>query len=698
MHLVFPEAARDVYEALSALEGIELTGWDHSVDTAAQWSVSGRGEAPDLFFVSGLAGCSTIDHQTGTSLSKEQSLVRRLKEIRISRPPSRIILVLPQTAAENRRFMQDLVALGVYDVYCTSEFSEEDVERWFKTTKGIADMEEFLPGLGQEEPGRASKAADISFSKKPEKKAARRPFDALFKRIEQARKDHFLKSGSNGRAGPSPELPSVINAEQKEHPVQPSQNSPAEEETKTRPDLALTANDGQKEAPAQPTIYALGLNIPSALNFENWENILTAVNTVPPDILVIQAGTTQAEEIKKLRRNKKLLDVPIAVIGGDESVYLPAGVDECFPEWNEKALALLLKRRARLLSLWDSASQDAGRDQLTGLPGRGFLEEYLKEQIALYREGKGPFSLLIMDLDHFKTINDTYGHQAGDEVLRNFAAFLRQNLRETDVVVRYGGEEFIAVWPRTEKRTALSLAQELCRGWQEKGFYSSTFSGGIAEIGLDAANAADLIKAADEALYRAKANGRNQVLAAEAPAQHPVQLDLSPKITQTTVLVIAGAARRVGCTCFALTLAKQISKTRPVEVIDAGGGAAEWLKRDTGFLVRKAPPYSISPGIITIIDAGTEIPAEIQPFASAVFVVTDLSREAIKLGAFSKAPDVFLVGMRGASMAALREIAALWNVNVLCCLPEDQGIKKNEIDGTINIPKAWEKQLKKLEV
>jgi len=187
--------------------------------------------------------------------------------------------------------------------------------------------------------------------------------------------------------------------------------------------------------------------------------------------------------------------------------------------------------------MWEQAE----KDPLTGLFNRRFLEKYLAEQERRFRETGVPFSLMMADLDHFKAINDNYGHDAGDAVLKQFAAFLAGSVRQTDVVARYGGEEFIIVFPGLDD--ARKIAPRLCRGWDghrvqlpNGQVISSTFSGGLAVMGRDAQDAAGLIKAADEALYRAKEAGRNRVVAVgervevigALPAQQPLGQEQSP--------------------------------------------------------------------------------------------------------------------------------------------------------------------------
>jgi two-component system cell cycle response regulator len=152
-------------------------------------------------------------------------------------------------------------------------------------------------------------------------------------------------------------------------------------------------------------------------------------------------------------------------------------------------------------------------DGLTGLHNHRAFQDYLEEQFQTAMRNKQPLALILMDVDHFKQYNDTYGHQAGDEVLRQVAQILQANVREGDFVARYGGEEFVVVLPRTDSESAVAVAERLRRAvesaeWQLR---PVTGSFGVASIRPDMETRQELIEAADQALYQAKKNGRNRV-------------------------------------------------------------------------------------------------------------------------------------------------------------------------------------------
>jgi len=155
-------------------------------------------------------------------------------------------------------------------------------------------------------------------------------------------------------------------------------------------------------------------------------------------------------------------------------------------------------------------------DELTGLPNRRLLTQRIEQEAARTRRTGRPFGLLMIDLDHFKEVNDRYGHQTGDDVLRQCAECLRRTLREVDFVARYGGEEFCAVLPESSAEGAVVVAEKLravCEALPEP---VPTISIGVA-IWRNHETAEGLVQEADVALYRAKETGRNRVVAGGPP-------------------------------------------------------------------------------------------------------------------------------------------------------------------------------------
>jgi len=160
---------------------------------------------------------------------------------------------------------------------------------------------------------------------------------------------------------------------------------------------------------------------------------------------------------------------------------------------------------------------DSIQDDLTAIPNRRYFNERLVDELQrVSRYPKEPASLILIDIDFFKRVNDTLGHQAGDSVLIWFASFLVAKLRKSDIVARYGGEEFAILLINTSKSQATEVAEELRRGIESEagpatGGIELTASFGVATFHDDAITAEGLIAKADKALYAAKAQGRNRV-------------------------------------------------------------------------------------------------------------------------------------------------------------------------------------------
>ncbi|MET0606833.1 MAG: PleD family two-component system response regulator [Beijerinckiaceae bacterium] len=178
----------------------------------------------------------------------------------------------------------------------------------------------------------------------------------------------------------------------------------------------------------------------------------------------------------------------------------------------------------RLRSTVVSSMEAAVLDQLTGLHNRRYLDRHMPILFAQARLDSKPMSVLILDIDRFKQINDTYGHDAGDEVLRAFAKRVRSCVRGEDVLVRFGGEEIVIVSPETSDEVAALVAERI-RHKVESGPFAIdrgtqqvpvTVSIGLAHLSAADNSPDDLLKRADDALYRAKTGGRNRVIRAAA--------------------------------------------------------------------------------------------------------------------------------------------------------------------------------------
>ncbi|TMH67362.1 MAG: GGDEF domain-containing protein [Betaproteobacteria bacterium] len=174
------------------------------------------------------------------------------------------------------------------------------------------------------------------------------------------------------------------------------------------------------------------------------------------------------------------------------------------------------------LKLRDALRQLALRDGLTGLYNRRYMEDALQRELHRAERSGKPLSLIMIDIDHFKRFNDTFGHDAGDFVLSSIARTIGAAIRQSDIACRYGGEELTVVLAESDLEHALQRAEKLRLAIREthlthrgQSLPGPTASFGVAAYPAHAGNVADLLKAADQALYRAKQAGRDRVCAAD---------------------------------------------------------------------------------------------------------------------------------------------------------------------------------------
>jgi diguanylate cyclase (GGDEF)-like protein len=171
--------------------------------------------------------------------------------------------------------------------------------------------------------------------------------------------------------------------------------------------------------------------------------------------------------------------------------------------------------------LHEALRQESIRDPLTGLFNRRFMEETLAKEINRADRTTHSLAVVMLDLDHFKSINDTFGHDGGDKALRRLSLLLKANMRGSDIICRYGGEEFTLILPDASMLDAFQRMEQLRKDIkqlviQHHGKSMDQFSGsfGIAVFPEHGSTGETLLKAADEALYRAKQSGRDRVLTA----------------------------------------------------------------------------------------------------------------------------------------------------------------------------------------
>ena len=180
-----------------------------------------------------------------------------------------------------------------------------------------------------------------------------------------------------------------------------------------------------------------------------------------------------------------------------------------------KSIAIVL----RTLIFQNRLSELAMTDGLTGLGNRMCMDKSLLEAIQIHKATGSPLSICLLDIDHFKKVNDEYGHAAGDRVLKAIAGYIRENIRDNDHAYRYGGEELLIMFGRTSCKNILNRVDDLRQGIEKLEIRSDTgaiikvtASFGLAEYPANGYTPDDIVKAADQALYKAKGSGRNRTV------------------------------------------------------------------------------------------------------------------------------------------------------------------------------------------
>jgi two-component system cell cycle response regulator len=251
------------------------------------------------------------------------------------------------------------------------------------------------------------------------------------------------------------------------------------------------------------------------------------------DLMIVSLNLDHEDGLRlcsHLKSNERTRATPLVMVGGDEDLKriahgLEIGAHDYIlrPVERNELLARVrtqIRRKRfqeRLRATYEISLSMALTDSLTGLYNRRYLEVHLDKQLKKNEESKKALAVLMIDIDHFKPVNDTYGHKAGDEVLKIFANRLKDNLRSFDMVARLGGEEFVAILPDVSEQRAYMVAERLRRAMaeapfdvgHEKGAINITTSIGGSIIGPGNQTVQECLDRADKALYEAKEGGRN---------------------------------------------------------------------------------------------------------------------------------------------------------------------------------------------
>jgi len=254
----------------------------------------------------------------------------------------------------------------------------------------------------------------------------------------------------------------------------------------------------------------------------------------PVDVILCDLEMPRIDGFKFLNMIKArpdLQDVPVIILTGmnDRDLKIKGleqgASDYITKPFDPEELVARVKIHLKIKHLQDDLKRTnelllelSNTDHLTGLFNRRYLMEALEKEFQRSLRKGGNLSLIILDIDHFKQVNDTYGHLQGDVVLNKVALQLQKELRSYDIAARYGGEEFVALLPDAMLKEALFVAERVRQSVQGTKFngalapLSITVSMGIATLPTPDGTTVDaFIKMADDALYRAKANGRNRV-------------------------------------------------------------------------------------------------------------------------------------------------------------------------------------------
>ena len=255
------------------------------------------------------------------------------------------------------------------------------------------------------------------------------------------------------------------------------------------------------------------------------------------DLLIVSLGLEHCDALRlcsQLRSLERTRNLPVlAICDGEDNVRmirgLEIGVNDYLMrpidanELHARARTQIRKKRYadRLRDNVQQSIEMAITDGLTGLYNRRYMESHLGSLLEQAASRGKPLTILVLDIDFFKSINDSYGHDAGDDVLREFATRIRKSIRGIDLACRLGGEEFVIVMPETDMAVATIVAERLRRRIASEAFGISqgakaidvTISIGIATLDTADDTASTILKRADQALYRAKRDGRNRVVA-----------------------------------------------------------------------------------------------------------------------------------------------------------------------------------------
>ena len=298
-----------------------------------------------------------------------------------------------------------------------------------------------------------------------------------------------------------------------------------------RPVILIVDDDPSNVHLLEKRLLAMGYDTISA---SSAREALEICRSNPPELVLLDVMMPDMDGFQvceELRRDPHTHEIPVIFVTvrdapEDKVTGLRIGNDYITKPFDATELgaridsALRTRRLQEELQKKNEQLQELSiRDQLTGLYNRRYLMERLHEEVARVKRYRYALTLLMMDIDHFKQINDRYGHLQGDRVLQELAQILRASARAVDFVARYGGEEFVMVAPNVDGSGGIILAERIRLAVEQhefpchEGVLRITISIGLASVrGQEVTDETDLLNRADKALYEAKERGRNRVV------------------------------------------------------------------------------------------------------------------------------------------------------------------------------------------
>ncbi|MCW8931380.1 MAG: diguanylate cyclase [Gammaproteobacteria bacterium] len=298
-----------------------------------------------------------------------------------------------------------------------------------------------------------------------------------------------------------------------------------EQKTATPGKVLIVDDDKQLALNYQLVLQGVGIEVEI---LKNSREIYNEVMEFKPDLLLMDLHMPDysgPELAGILRQYDNLSSLSIVYLSSEQNLEIQQhainkGADDFLskPIHNTQLISAVKYRinRSRIIK------EKISRDSLTGLMKHANIKEAAKMELMRSKRNKKPVTLVMLDIDHFKQVNDTYGHATGDVVINSLAILLRQRLRQTDIIGRYGGEEFLVILPDCNNKFAINIIDDIRRNFNEvnfnyqgKKFNCSLSAGTATSTTFSDLQSDELLIKSDQAMYKAKESGRNRVVAAQ---------------------------------------------------------------------------------------------------------------------------------------------------------------------------------------